>query len=92
MDKTADPCQDFFQYACGGWIEKHPIPESKSRWTQFDILRDQLTETLKGKKFPFLKNTFHKKFAKRKIYDSLPRSKLINNNIIENRISDPTRE
>ena len=48
MDLTADPCQDFFQYACGGWIEKHPIPESKSRWTQFDVLRDELTETLKG--------------------------------------------
>jgi predicted metalloendopeptidase len=48
MDLTADPCQDFFQYACGGWIAKHPIPESKSRWTQFDVLRDELTETLKG--------------------------------------------
>ena len=49
MDPTADPCQDFFEFACGGWIKKHPIPDSKSRWTQFDILRDELTAFLRGK-------------------------------------------
>ena len=26
MDTTADPCQDFFQFACGGWIKKNGIP------------------------------------------------------------------
>ena len=49
MDPTADPCQDFFEFACGGWIKKHPIPDSKSRWTQFDSLRDELTAFLRGK-------------------------------------------
>lgn len=48
LDLTADPCEDFFQYACGGWIDKHPIPASKSRWTQFDILRDQLSADIAG--------------------------------------------
>jgi len=48
MDPTADPCKDFFEFACGGWIKKHPIPDSKSRWTQFDILRDELTAFLRG--------------------------------------------
>ena len=33
---------NLIKYACGGWIKKNPIPSSKSRWTQFDILRDQL--------------------------------------------------
>ena len=49
MNATADPCDDFFQFACGGWVRKNPIPDSKSRYTQFDVLRDQLTATMKSK-------------------------------------------
>src|ERR1700682_6296222 len=26
MDKSAEPCVDFYQYTCGGWMEKNPIP------------------------------------------------------------------
>jgi putative endopeptidase len=32
MDKTVDPCVDFFQYACGGWQKNNPIPADQSRW------------------------------------------------------------
>jgi len=49
MDFDVDPCQDFFQFACGGWMEKKSIPESKSRWNNFDILDDQVNTILKGK-------------------------------------------
>ncbi|MBB6093994.1 endothelin-converting enzyme/putative endopeptidase [Povalibacter uvarum] len=34
IDRTADPCNDFFQYANGKWREENPIPASMSRWSR----------------------------------------------------------
>ncbi|XP_030381091.1 neprilysin-1 [Scaptodrosophila lebanonensis] len=48
MDMTADPCEDFFQYACGTWNKMHPIPEDRSSISTFEVLSDQQQVILRG--------------------------------------------
>ena len=48
MDPTTEPCDDFYQFACGGWLRRHVIPETNSRYSIFDALRDELEIILKG--------------------------------------------
>lgn len=38
MDPTADPCEDFHQYACGGWLKETPIPPGYPVWDRFQEL------------------------------------------------------
>ncbi len=47
MDTTISPCENFNQYAIGGWKKDNPVPETESRWSSFNILFEENNERLK---------------------------------------------
>src|SRR5579863_6137072 len=48
MDRSIDPCVDFFAYSCGGWLKKNPIPPDQSSWDTYSKMQDENLARLRG--------------------------------------------
>ncbi|XP_047023200.1 neprilysin-4-like isoform X2 [Helicoverpa zea] len=47
LNKDVEPCNDFYEFACGGWIKRNPVPDWATSWDQLAKLREQLVNDLR---------------------------------------------
>jgi len=69
LDNSVRPQDDFFGYACGGWMKNHPLPAAYSRYGSFDVLGEDNDKRINGILKELLENTYQKGSVEQKLSD-----------------------
>ena len=69
FDTSARPGDDFYQYACGGWMTKNPLPAAYSRYGSFDRLQENNDKRINGILSELLNNSYEKGTVEQKLSD-----------------------
>ena len=48
LDESVSPCEDFHQFSCGRWNQRHQIPPDAGRMTVFEVMGNNIDVSLKG--------------------------------------------
>ena len=68
-DASVRAADDFYQYACGGWMQKNPLPAAYSRYGSFDVLGEENNKRINGILDELLHNSYAKGTVEQKLSD-----------------------
>ncbi len=69
LDRSANPCEDFYRFSCGGWIKRNPIPADQSRWDVYGKMTEENERYLWGLLIDAAKPETQRTSAQKKIGD-----------------------